>query len=291
MIASMTGFGKGSALLKNVRAEAEVKSLNSRFLDVSLKLPKNLYQKEFDIRDIIKEKVVRGKVTIFVLIKKDGVDNRFGFLDEGGLDSAVQLLNKIKERGNIKEQISIEDLLQLKDLFMTDSAIDPESEFKLAAEAIKEALKNLNEMRRKEGKELAVDLETRVNSINDSVDKIEDLNKTSIEEYFSKIKNRASQLLEEFIDNPDRMNTELALLAEKYDVTEECVRLRSHNKMFLQSLKNSGEVGRKLNFISQEMNREVNTINSKTISTEISQIGISVKEELEKIREQLQNIE
>jgi uncharacterized protein (TIGR00255 family) len=123
------------------------------------------------------------------------------------------------------------------------------------------------------------------------VDKIEELNKISVEEHFSKIKNRASQLYDEFIDNPDRMNTELALLSERYDVTEECVRLRSHNKMFLQSLKNSGEVGRKLNFISQEMNREINTINSKTISTEISQIGISVKEELEKIREQLQNIE
>ncbi len=291
MIASMTGFGKGSAALENVRAEAEVKSLNSRFLDVSLKLPKNLYQKEFDIRDIIKSKIERGKVTVFVLIKKDGIDNRFGFLDESGLENAVQLLSKIKERGEVKEPISIENLLQLKDLFMTDSAIDPESEFKLAAEAIKEALDNLNEMRRNEGKELAADLEARVKSINGSVDKIEGLNKTSIEEHFSKIKNRASQLYDDFIDNPDRMNTELALLAEKYDVTEECVRLRSHNKMFLESLKNSGEVGRKLNFISQEMNREINTINSKTISTEISQIGISVKEELEKIREQLQNIE
>ena len=291
MVASMTGFGKGSAVENNVRAEAEVKSFNSRFLDISLKLPKNLYQKEFDLRDIIKKSIERGKITLFMVIKKDGVDNRFGYLDENGLDNAVQLLKKIKEQAGIKEEPTIENLLEVKDLFMSDSAIDPKTEFKLATEALREALNNLNEMRRKEGEELAKDLKARVDGINKTVDKIEKLNKESITEHFEKIKNRASQLLEEFVDNPDRMNTELALLVDKFDVTEECVRLRSHNKMFLQSLENSGEVGRKLNFVSQEMNREINTINSKTVSTEISQIGISVKEELEKIREQLQNIE
>lgn len=291
MVASMTGFGKGSAVENNVRAEAEVKSFNSRFLDISLKLPKNLYQKEFDLRDIIKKNIERGKITLFMVIKKDGVDNRFGYLDENGLDNAVQLLKKIKEQAGIKEEPTIENLLEVKDLFMSDSAIDPKTEFKLATEALREALNNLNEMRRKEGEELAKDLKARVDGINKTVDKIEKLNKESITEHFEKIKNRASQLLEEFVDNPDRMNTELALLVDKFDVTEECVRLRSHNKMFLQSLENSGEVGRKLNFVSQEMNREINTINSKTVSTEISQIGISVKEELEKIREQLQNIE
>lgn len=287
----MTGFGKGTAVLDNFRAEAEVKSLNSRFLDISLKLPKNLYQREFEIRDMIKKNIQRGKISVYILIKKDGLDNRFGFLDEDGLSKAVDLLSKIKNKANIKENLSVENLFLLQDLFFTDSAIDPDTEFNLASEALQKALDDLNEMRKKEGEELVKDLGQRVENIKSAVDKIEKLNQKSIEEYFEKLKSRAAQLLEEYIEDKQRLNTELALLSERYDITEECVRLKSHSKMFANSLKDSGEAGRKLNFISQEMNREINTINSKTISTEISQIGISVKEELEKIREQLQNIE
>ena len=153
------------------------------------------------------------------------------------------------------------------------------------------AFDNLEEMRKKEGLELAGDLKTRVNLIADTVAKIESECGNSIKEYFNKLRSRAEELINEFKDFNDRLEMELALLSEKYDVTEECVRMKSHIKLFINALESSDEAGKKLNFICQEMNREVNTINSKSVSTEISHQGILIKEELEKIREQIQNIE
>ena len=146
-------------------------------------------------------------------------------------------------------------------------------------------------MRKKEGDALARDLKQRVNIILECVDKIESNAKISVENYFEKIKERAVNLVRDLAENTDRLNQELALLAERADVTEECVRLKSHIDIFLNTIETSDEAGRKLNFITQEMNREANTINSKSVSTEISHYGIQIKEELEKIREQIQNIE
>lgn len=291
MISSMTGYGKGSVQIGEFVIETEIKSFNNRFLDLSVKLPKNFSHKEFEVREKVKNRIKRGKVYLSVYISRDGNENKNIPLNKEGLEEAVALVKEIKDAAGIKSKLKINDLMNFQHLFFAETFLDEEEDFIHVENAVDEALKNLEEMRLKEGNELKSDIAERVKNIEKTVGQIEEISTSSIVEYFDKLKERAKQLTSEILDNPERLNAELALLSERYDVTEESVRLKSHIKMFLDALNNSEEVGRKLNFISQEMNREANTINSKTVSTEISQYGIYIKEELEKIREQIQNIE
>ena len=291
MISSMTGFGKGVISSGNLIIETEIKSFNSRFLELSLKIPRSLSEKEFLIRDIIKKNISRGKVSVSIFFKREGSNGKPMFVDKSGLNSVLEILRELKESTKSSDNISLDNILLFQNMVLTDSILDIENEYKLVEKSIQISLENFKSMRIKEGTELTNDLRTRVKNIQDTVVKISSASRPSVNVYFEKIKKRAKQLFENLSDNAERLDFELAMLAEKYDITEECVRLESHIKMFLNTLEQSEEAGRKLNFISQEMNREANTINSKTISTEISHYGIFIKEELEKIREQIQNIE
>lgn len=291
MIYSMTGFGKSVVTHNGFNVEVEARSLNSRFLDVYIKLPKHLYNQEFEIRDLIKNNVKRGKLSLTVSVKKDGTEEVLPQIDKEAVKSLSKTLKEIKKIAKVKDDISLNHILNFQNLIFTDNSEDDESEIEFVKKGILEALKDLAEMRKKEGDALARDLKQRVNIILECVDKIESNAKISVESYFEKIKERAVNLVRDLADNTDRLNQELALLAERADVTEECVRLKSHIDIFLNTIETSDEAGRKLNFITQEMNREANTINSKSVSTEISHYGIQIKEELEKIREQIQNIE
>lgn len=291
MIYSMTGFGKGFAKYNDLVVETEIKTFNSRFLDISLKLPRNLSNKEFEIRDLIKNKINRGKISLFINLTKDGVESKYSFLDKEGVKTAFQLLKEIKDATGVSEEITINHVLTFQNMFFSDNGFDIDEAFDTVLNSINEAIVDLKSMRKKEGEELSKDLIERAEKILETVEKIETASPESINEYFQKLKQRAKLLLEETSENENRLDMELAILAERYDITEECIRLKSHIKMFLDTIKNSVEAGRKLNFITQEMNREANTINSKSTSTEVSHLGIYIKEELEKIREQIQNIE
>lgn len=291
MISSMTGYGRAEKYKDDFVIEAEIKSLNSRYLDISVKLPKNFSQKEFEIRDLLRSKFSRGKLGLFLAIRKEGMNGKSSFLDMELLQQVVTSLEKIKTTAKLEQPVTLEHLLSMQSLFLTDSILDPEEEFGLVKDVVDEAIANLIEMRKREGKELSDDMLQRLAVIENVTEEIIAENKISINEYFDKITEKAKQLTEEFINDEARYNTELALLTEKYDITEECVRLKSHIKLFQETLKKATDAGRKLNFICQEMNREANTINSKTVSSVISHKGIIIKEELEKIREQVQNIE
>lgn len=291
MLYSMTGFGKGVVHEGEFSVEAEIKSFNNRFLDLSIRIPKSISDKEFAIREILRKNIKRGKISLSVFMKKEGSDSRQIFIDEHGLKATVSLLNELTEKSGFDSKLEIDHLLQFQNLFLTDSIFDPEKEFELTGKAIIKAIEELKQMRKSEGAELEKDLVNRVILIENYVDEIEKISPQSVSSYFEKLKQRAKQLFTDLEDNPERLQMELALIAEKYDTTEECVRLKSHIKMFKETLKLGDEVGRKLNFITQEMNREANTINSKSVSSDISAKGIYIKEELEKIREQIQNIE
>lgn len=287
----MTGFGKGTAAIGNLVAEAEIKSFNSRFLDFSIRIPKKIANKEFDIRNLIKQKIKRGKLNLTVQIKREGVDEDFVSLSSDNLNNTLSLIRQIKDTAKIKDDITLTHLLSFQHTFLNEEENNSEDEFKVASEAIILAIEELQKMRLEEGHELAEDLRLRVSNIESTALKIEKYSRESVNEYFHKLRERAKQLTNDIVEYEDRLNAELALLAEKYDVTEEFVRLKSHIKLFIDTLNNSDEAGRRLNFITQEMNREVNTINSKTVSKEIAHFGIDLKEEIEKIREQIQNIE
>ncbi|MCB0747153.1 MAG: YicC family protein [Ignavibacteriales bacterium] len=291
MLISMTGFGSDTFSNDFFTLETEIKSFNSRFLDLSVRLPKEIYKHEFAIRDLIKNKVARGKVSLSINLTYNNISDKSVSIDSEALKNTLALLKQVNEIAENRGYIELNQILLLKDLFITDKKNELDIDLEIITKSVNSALNNFFEMKKAEGQELKKDLEFRIDNILTQLTKIEDLSKDSTIEYFEKFKERAKKLTEDFTEDKDRFLQELAILSEKHDITEECIRLKSHIKIFNETIKNNSDAGRKLNFISQEMNREVNTINSKTISSEISHAGIVMKEELEKIREQIQNIE
>ena len=291
MLFSMTGYGRGTTSNKNISIEAEVKSINSRYLDIYFRLPSSLQSKEYELREVIKSKLKRGKVTTIIQIKSSGKDSDVPVLSKDKLKALIGFLKDIKKAARINEKIKLDHLLSFKELYLPDEFEFGESEFVLVKEALDKAIKDLLKMKKNEGGELAKDLVARIRSIEEKVNAIENESMKSVNEYFSILKERIKSLVEDVTQYNDRLELELAVIAEKSDITEECVRLKSHLKFFLESIEKEEEPGRKLNFICQEMNREANTISSKSLLTEITRNAVLIKEEIERIREQIQNIE
>lgn len=291
MIVSMTGFGKGRAGNKNLSVEVEVKSVNSRYLDISLRIPSLLMVKDFEIKEFIKSKVKRGKISASIQIKKNGLEDDNFALDDDKLKSYLSLLKSIKKAAKISEKVKLEHLLVNKDILISNNYAISDVEYNLVTEALEQAIADMIKMKRKEGEELSKDLHKRIQNIENRLLEIEQEGQQSVQEYFHKFKDKIKLLIENIAQYSDRLELELAIIAEKAEITEECVRLRSHLKFFISSLENDEEPGRKLNFLCQEMNREANTISSKTVSTAITHNTVFIREEIEKIREQIQNIE
>jgi uncharacterized protein (TIGR00255 family) len=291
MIVSMTGFGKGRSGNKNLNVEAEVKSVNSRYLDISLRIPSSLMNKDYDIKEFIKSKVKRGKVSASIQIKRNGLEEENLALDGDKLKSYLSLLKSIKKAAKISEKVKLEHLLINKEILISNNFIISDVEFNMVKEALEQALAEMMTMKRKEGKELSKDLHKRIENIENKLKDVEQEAAQSVQEYFNKFKEKIKTLIDNIAQYSDRLELELAIIAEKAEITEECVRLRSHLKFFINSLETDDEPGRKLNFLCQEMNREANTISSKTVSTSITHSTVFIREEIEKIREQIQNIE
>ena len=287
----MTGYGKGSRKKNKVSAEVEIKSVNSRYFEVFLKTPSILSTYDYEIKEFVKSKVQRGKLNIVIHFKKDGVENGFLSVDKNRLLNHIKLIENVKKTSRIKDDIKLDHLLSSKEIFATQESELTKTEFEIVKSALNKAIVKLILMKKKEGAELARDLNSRIEKINKNVLEIEKEFRKSINEYYEKLKQRISGLTNNAEINEDRLNLELALIADRADITEECVRLKSHLKFFKESLRNENEPGKKLNFLCQEMNRETNTISSKSISTQIVHSSVVIKEEIEKIREQIQNIE
>jgi uncharacterized protein (TIGR00255 family) len=286
----MTGYGKGKAGSDSFSAEAEIKSVNSRYLDIFLKLPSNLLIKEIELRDFIKNKINRGKLSVSIQVKQNK-NGSYSQVDKEKLKSFLSLVKELRKTAKVTEKIKIEHLLENRDLFLSESAEISEEEFAIVLQALESALNELIKMKRNEGKELTKDLHRRIKNIEEKLNFIESESEKSVKESFIKLKDRMKILIEDVASYNERLELELAVIAERADITEECIRLRSHLKFFIESIDNDSEPGRKLNFLCQEMNRETNTISSKTISTDITHNTVLIKEEIEKIREQIQNIE
>ena len=290
MIQSMTGYGVGNAVQKNLSVDVEIKSVNSRYYEAYLKIPPALAAKEYEIREMIKQKIQRGKINCIILLKYNGVENGSTQFDPAKLESFLKMINKIRKSAGLKDQVKLEHILASKDMFTSKETEISVSGFDLVKKALNKATDQLLKMRRNEGKELAIDLKNRIKYIGNKVAEIEREFQKGKEDYYEKLQNRVNELLGDKEIDKDRLNVELAFIADRADITEECVRLKSHLKFFLKSL-SEPEPGRKLNFLCQEMNRETNTISSKSISTSVTHTSVFIKEEIEKIREQIQNLE
>jgi uncharacterized protein (TIGR00255 family) len=293
VVASMTGFGQAEISEDGFTINAEARSVNSRYLDVSLRIPRSFSQREKELKDIVRNYLSRGNVNIIIKIDKDTNGTIPLRVNAAAAKSYYKLLNQIRKSIKIRENVKLEHLLTFSDIFEpVEEEVTDELEWELAQTAVRQALENLNAMRTQEGRELAIDLEKRIRLMDQTINEVEKLTKERIPIERKNLQDRIAVLAEDkFVVDQNRLELEIALIADKLDVTEECVRYRSHNKFFLEALNKNEAAGRKLNFLIQEMNREANTIGSKCNDASLAHVVVGLKEELEKIREQLQNIE
>jgi uncharacterized protein (TIGR00255 family) len=292
MISSMTGFGRGEAGENGLTVSVEVRSVNSRFLDVTTRLPRSLSPRENDIKEIARTRISRGKVTVVVAVSRESAEVFPLRVNIAAAKGYYRILADLKKAVKSKESLKLDHILRFPEVLeQRDPESTDEHEWLVFEKAFHAALDELTAMRTAEGEELKKDLERRVRSMCTVIDRIEKLSRNRIPEERQRLQDRVGQIAGETDINRDRLELEIALLSDKLDVTEECVRYQSHNKFFLEGLNGSDPAGRRLNFLVQEMNREANTIGSKSSSVEIAHLVVGLKEELEKIREQLQNIE
>ena len=293
VIASMTGFGRSEISSKGITVMTEVRSVNSRYLDVTFRLPKTISHREKEIRDIIRSYLNRGSLNVVIKLSYEANGAAPLQVNTVAAKSYYRLLNDLRKSVRLTERVKLEHLLTFSEILEPVEEEDSgEEEWSLIQDSIRQAMETLNEMRRQEGRELFVDLEKRVRWMDETLNKLEEMSKARIPEERKNLQERIALLAEDkFVIDQNRLELEIALMADKLDVTEECVRYRSHNKFFLEAFQKNEAAGRKLNFLVQEMNREANTIGSKSNDAEIAHLVVGLKEELEKIREQLQNIE
>jgi uncharacterized protein (TIGR00255 family) len=292
MIASMTGYGRGEAAKKGITVAIELRSVNSRFLEVTTRLPRSLSLRENEVKEIVRKKISRGKVNLLATVDREKTGQLPLAINATAAREYYKLLNQLRKTVKLKEAVKLEHLLRFSEVLeqpVLDGA--DEDEWEVMQQALNAALDDLATMRRNEGEELTKDFRARIAAIEKTLSSVEALSKEQVPSERTRLRERIQRILENETIDEGRLEMELAMLADRLDVTEECVRFGSHNKFFIQALADKEPSGRKLNFLIQEMNREANTIGSKSNSSEIAHMVVSVKEELEKIREQLQNIE
>jgi uncharacterized protein (TIGR00255 family) len=292
MITSMTGYARGEDHRGGYSAAVEVRSLNHRFLDIMLRLPKSLGNYEQQVKEIIRQKVGRGRLNVVITLK-DANDSEPGLhADEELAHSYKMMLENLQSKLGLKGEITIDHLLHFTDILSVENgAALPEEAWLCVEQALLNALDELNAMRAREGQEMANDMRQRIDILQEKLARIEARSRQRGPEEFAKLQRRLRGMIDSHEIDASRLELELALLADRVDVTEECIRFRSHNTLFLEALANEDSAGRKLNFLLQEMNREANTIGAKACDAEIAHLVIELKEDVERLREQIQNIE
>jgi uncharacterized protein (TIGR00255 family) len=287
----MTGFSKAEASENGITATIELKSLNGRNLELSCRMPRNLNHKEIELREILKVNIARGSVNISINVQRVDAVQQFVFNKEAAT-ACYNELNEFRKDLKLKETVKLEHVLHFASTFaQPEQADDSENEWKVVKKALKTAVISLNKMKANEGAQISKDMLARMKKISGVVDKIESLGAAKIPEERERLRQKVAQLFDSDEIDEHRLQLELVLIADKLDISEECVRLRSHIKFFFDAFKENEPIGRKVNFLMQEMNREINTIGSKSNDTEIAHLVVAVKEDLERIREQIQNVE
>lgn len=292
MIKSMTGFGRCEVEESNRKVTVEMKSVNHRYLDVNIKMPKKLSFFESSIRNELKNYVQRGKIDIFISYEDFSENNVCIKYNKELAAEYLKYLRDMSEEFGLDDDIRVSTLSRYPEVFsMEEQMVDEEEIWKVLSKAIAGAAENFVETRIKEGKNLADDLIAKLDKMLEHVAFIEERSPQIIDEYRRKLEDRVKELLGDANVDENRLLTEVTIFADKVCVDEEIVRLRSHIETTKHTLIDGGSIGRKLDFIAQEMNREANTILSKANDLTISNRGIELKTEIEKVREQIQNIE
>ena len=288
---SMTGFGRASLESNGKNYIIEIKTVNNKYSDITVKSPKRLSFMEDKIRKQIANRITRGKVEVSVSFFDFSNKSKNVVLNKEIAKEYIKQLREIADENNLSENISVVEIAKLPDIL---NSIDSDNDEEIASEALQclnMALDSLIEMRKTEGENIKQDLLVRIERVQNLVDKIAENSKGIVEEYVSKLEQRVKEILKTDVVDENRIAQEAVIYADKTSIEEELTRLNSHIVQFKELVNSDGPVGKKLDFMIQEMNRETNTIGSKAGSGEITKAVIDLKVELEDIREQIQNIE
>ena len=293
MIKSMTAYGRGEYHLGDTTFVAEIRSLNNRHLDIILRIPRSYQVLEKELKDIISSKIRRGRVEVSVQIENNGEESPYSLeLNVHLVDSYIKITHQLAEQFGLDKEIQVDTLLQMKDvLFFRPEAVDMDKLRPGFHHVVAQALDSLDMMRVKEGEAIEADFAKRLNLLEAYINEVDRRTPIVAEEYRKRLKDRIDHIIEDVALDESRLAQEVALFAERSDITEEIVRTRSHLKQFREYLSMDDVLGRRLDFLIQEINREVNTLSSKASDTLISKVVVEMKAELEKLREQVQNIE
>ncbi len=292
MIKSMTGYGRAVETVNGREFTVELRSVNNRYLDCSVRLPRMLSFAEDAVKQAVKASVSRGKVDVFITVRSEAGDEVQVTLNESVLRSYLAAMHQMVDEFGVADDISVSAVSRLPEVFIIEKPqVDEEQLMADLMSVVAKALEGYDAMRKAEGEALDRDLRSRGETILGLVAQVEEGNGKTVSDYRIRLENKIKEVLANTAIDEARILTEAAIFADKVAVDEETVRLRSHLKQMNSMLSTGGAVGRKLDFLLQEMNREANTIGSKCTDVALARIVVDIKAELEKIREQTQNIE
>lgn len=291
MVQSMTGFGRASGHIHSCLFTVEMKSVNHRFLDIQLKMPKQLTNMEDKIKKLISKSISRGRIEVYLNIEGEFLTTKSIQVDWSLLDQYISSLQQINKRFSLNDHLSLHHILALDGAIdIQEEAISSHTYENGILELVSEAVKELSTMRNVEGEQLVADLNQRLASLSQINHQLEKLAPIVVENYRERITKRVSEFVSGKIDE-NRILTEVALFADRADINEEITRIHSHIHQFIDTLTSNEPIGRKLDFLVQELNREANTIGSKANDSEIAKNVVELKSIIEKLKEQVQNIE
>ena len=292
LIRSMTGYGRAVETRNGREFTVEIRSVNNRYLDCTVKLPRSVSFAEEAVKQAVKAAVSRGKVDVYITIKSEAGDDAKVSLNTAVLEEYLTAMRRMVTEFGVQDDISVSTLSRLPEVFTVEKPeVDEDALKNDLLAVVAQALESYNAMRTTEGAALDADLRSRGNTILELVAKVEAGNGQTVIDYRTRLENKLKEVLQNTAIDESRILTEAAIFADKVAVDEETVRLRSHLKQMNTMLSGGGATGRKLDFLLQEMNREANTIGSKCTDVNLARIVVDIKAELEKIREQTQNIE
>lgn len=292
MIKSMTGYGRSVHENKGREYSVEIKSVNNRFSDINVKMPRSLNYLEEKIKKEILKSISRGKVDLYISFNNNSDTGKTIKINTEIAKTYINELKRLSNNADIIDNINIMDISRFPDVL--NIKIDEEAEEIIEQElmiALKRAIESFIDMREKEGSKIKQDLENRINVISDKIKQISNISSGLVDEYIVKLESRIKELLKTDVVDQTRLSQEVVIYSDKCSVEEEITRLKSHISQFLNLTNENIAVGKKLDFLIQEMNRETNTIGSKANNLEITNLVVDIKTELENIREQVQNIE
>lgn len=289
---SMTGYGRAKLQKESREYIVEIKSVNHKYLDMNIKLPRNLFCMEDRVRKSISNKISRGKIDVFITYINNGIEGKNILINKDIARLYIKELEELANENNIASGLRATEISKLPEVL--NIVIDEDDEDKIWSdlnECLEEALSNFVNMRETEGERIKLDLEERLNEINENVAKIIQNSTGLIEEYVVKLRNRIKEMLDTDIVDETRLAQEIVIYSDKISIKEEITRIKSHIEQFRTLLDEKDPIGKKADFIIQEMNRETNTMGSKSGSIDIINLVIKIKTQIEDIREQIQNIE